>query len=235
MTETRIGGDQSDFGATLWSVVLRAQDPAAPDRRAALDQLVRAYWKPVYFFVRRRGHDVETAKDYTQGFFAAFLEKDFLSAVDRSRGRFKSFVLAALQHFLSKEYDRERAIKRGGGVKTFALEFDGREIEPAHSETPEKAFARSWAAILVGRVMERYRSECRERGAEKAAEALKLHLDGKAYAEVSAALGVSVKDVTNWLHRGRQRLRELTEEEVRPTVASEDDLRQELRDILEML
>ena len=75
MPETRMGGDGSGFGDTLWSVVLRAQDPAAPDRRAALERLIRAYWKPVYFFVRRRGHDVETAKDYTQGFFAAFLEK----------------------------------------------------------------------------------------------------------------------------------------------------------------
>lgn len=230
-----MGGSSREFADTLWSVVLRAQNPASPDRRAALDDLVRAYWKPVYYFMRRHGHPVEESKDFTQAFFAVFLEKDFLASVDRDRGRFKFFLIACLKHFLSKEYDRASALKRGGGVRIVPFDVEEGAPEPSHSDTPEREFARRWAGILVARVMERFRVECRTEGREKAADALRLHLDGQAYADIAAKLGISVKDVTNWLHRARKRLKELVEEDVRPTVATEEDLQAELRDILEML
>jgi len=113
--ETDIGGDRPGFQPTLWTMILRARDPGSPERRQALDQLIQAYWKPVYFFIRRKGRDVETAKDLTQSFFTAFVEKDFLKNVSPEKGRFRSFVLASLTYFLSDEYDRSRALKRGGG------------------------------------------------------------------------------------------------------------------------
>lgn len=230
-----MGGPSRDFADTLWSLVLRARNPASPDRRAALDDLIRAYWKPVYHFIRRHGHSVDASKDFTQAFFTVFLEKDFLASVDRSRGRFKSFLIACLRHFLSKEYDRAGALKRGGGVRVVSFDVEDGPPEPAHAETPEREFARRWAAILVGRVMEKFRTECALKAKDASARALEMHLAGAAYADIAAGLGIPVKEVTNRLHRARGRLKELMEEEVRPTVTGEEELQAELREIFELL
>src|SRR5438128_11821781 len=134
------------FATTHWSVVLAARDPAAPQAAKALEDLCRIYWHPLYAFVRRRGFAVDEAQDLTQGFFLRLLEKDYLRVVDRSKGRFRSFLRAALEHFLSNELDRAAAHKRGGDRHRLSLDFrdaEGRyQIEPADGHTPEALFER---------------------------------------------------------------------------------------------
>src|SRR6187549_3167841 len=129
------------FATTRWSLVAAAQDAAAPESRQALADLCSAYWYPVYAYVRRRGHDHHAAQDLTQGFFARLLEKNDLAAADETRGRFRSFLLTACQHFLANEHDRGTAQKRGGGQAHVPLDFadaDGRYTrEPADQTTPE--------------------------------------------------------------------------------------------------
>jgi RNA polymerase sigma-70 factor (ECF subfamily) len=212
--ETEMGGANVAFQPTLWTAILKAKDPDSPEHRASLERLLDAYWKPVYFFVRRRGHDVETAKDLTQSFFAAFLEKDFLKDVSREKGRFRSFVLAAVTHFLSNQYDRARAQKRGGGHN-----FVEAETEIAGStRTPEQAFADQWALEVMTRATAKLRAET----------------PPEDFALLSGAKPENLKeyDRKNRLHRLRVRLRELLREEIVPTVANEEDAEAELREIL---
>src|SRR5205085_1171421 len=139
---------------TRWSVVLaagQASDDAS--RRAALEELARTYWPPLYAYLRRDGHPPERAEDLTQGFFARLIEKNDLRGLNPAKGRFRSFVLAALRHYVLNERDKERALKRGGGVRT--LSFDAGEAEtrfgpgPVDQTTPEDAFNRRWALTLL--------------------------------------------------------------------------------------
>jgi len=108
--DTAIGGPKKEFQSTLWTVVLAAKDPASKDRRDALQKLIESYWKPVYLFIRRRGNDRETGKDLAQGFFTALLERNFLQYVQRDRGKFRTFLLTALEHFMADEHDRTPAL-----------------------------------------------------------------------------------------------------------------------------
>src|SRR6185312_471387 len=150
------GYDGGMFATTRWSLIAAAQDASAPAARQALADLCSAYWFPVYAYVRRRGHDHHAAQDLTQGFFARLLEKKDLAAADRTRGRFRSFLLTACQHFLANQHDHDTAKKRGGGRVHVALDFtsaDGRySHEPADATTPERLFARQWALGLLERV-----------------------------------------------------------------------------------
>jgi RNA polymerase sigma-70 factor (ECF subfamily) len=212
--ETAIGGNRPGFQPTLWTLVLRAKDPASPERRQALDLLIQAYWKPVYFFIRRKGRDIEAAKDLTQSFFTAFLEKDFLRNVSRDKGRFRSFVLASLTYFLSDEYDRANAKKRGGGFHFVEAE---EELESAEA-SPEEAFSRKWALEVMAQAVDRLKREYPP-------EDMAL-LAGEKLPE----LGVS--DRKNRLHRIRGRLRELLREIIRPSVELESDVDPEIRALL---
>jgi RNA polymerase sigma-70 factor (ECF subfamily) len=140
--ETQIGGSQYRFKETLWTAILKAKDKASPGYSEALNYLISTYWKQVYFYIRRKGSDIETAKDLTQSFFTVFLEKDFLKGVEREKGRFRTFILMTLNRFLSKERDRDRAQKRGGDQVILSLDFNQAETEchrePSIEETPEK-------------------------------------------------------------------------------------------------
>lgn len=139
-------GGARDFRTTHWSVVLQAGASVSPEQHSALERLCRAYWYPLYSFVRRRGHDAHEAQDLTQAFFARFLQKNYLADVSADKGKFRSFLLAALQHFLANEWDRTRAQKRGSGAAAISLdEQDAEErfhFEPPDELTPEKAFER---------------------------------------------------------------------------------------------
>jgi DNA-directed RNA polymerase specialized sigma24 family protein len=209
--ETSIGGSQHGFQPTLWTTILRAKDASSPERQQALQSLISTYWKPVYFFIRRRGNDVETSKDLTQSFFAAFLEKDFLKNVAPEKGRFRSFLLASLTYFLSDEYDRASAKKRGGG-----FEFVQAEQELASSEaTPEQAFFQQWAVETMSLAVARLREECTP-------EDFALLTDGKSQ-------GLSVSDRKNRLHRLRSRLREHLRAIIRPSVELESDVDSEVQ------
>ena len=211
--ETETGGANVRFQPTAWTVVREAKDGS----RDAMDRLITAYWKPVYFFVRRRGNDVEAAKDLTQAFFATALEKDFLKGVSADKGKFRSYVLAALAHFLSNAYDRAHAKKRGGDFNF--VEAEGELV--AADPTPEQAFRAKWAVDLLARAMSRLRTET-------SPDDLAL-LTGKARPDLS------VTDRKNRLHRLRLRLRECLREEILPSVDRPDEVESEIRELFAAL
>jgi len=227
------------FRPTLWTVVLRAKDPAAPDRREALERLFQTYWKPVYFLIRRT-RDAEAAQDIAQGFFTAFLEKDFLKSVEREKGKFRTFLCVALRHYMADEYDRAGALKRGGGRTLLSLDFARAETEisrvPAAKDDPDKFFQRQWALEVIKRALQALRSEFQASDRLAEFEAISLYLsaggkDAPSHADLAARLSLSETDVNNRVHRLRQRYRELILEEVRAYSESEEDARQEVRDL----
>jgi RNA polymerase sigma factor (sigma-70 family) len=234
--------DRGMFQTTRWSLVAAAKDPAAPESRQALADLCRVYWYPVYAYVRRRGHDHHAAQDLTQAFFARLLEKNDLAAADRSRGRFRSFLLAACQHFLANRRDYETARKRGGGRAHVPLDFadaDGRySREPAHDDTPERLFDRQWALGLLDRAVAELRAEYEGSGRGKLFDALKECLAGGAevpYAELADRLGMTEGAVKVAVHRLRQRYRDRLRAVIADTVAKPEDVDDEIRDLFTAL
>jgi RNA polymerase sigma factor (sigma-70 family) len=233
--ETEIGGAHRMFEPTLWSMVFQAKDGA--NRRQALEQLITLYWKPVYFYLRRRGYDVEACKDITQGFFTAFLERDFLKYVQRERGKFRTFLLTALDHFLADEYDKATAVKRGGRATIIPLDFveAEREIGAAPAdEAPENLYRREWARLVMDRALERLRKESEAAGRAIEFTIFREHLgrgESPSYADLAARLGVTETDVRNRLNRARIRFREALLEEIRAYTTTPDEAREELRDL----
>ena len=233
------------FATTHWSLVLAAKDRASPQSQEALAALCAAYWYPLYAYVRRRGHDAHQAQDLTQEFFARLLEKDYLQVVDREKGKFRSFLLAALQHFLSNEYDRAKARKRGGGGGRPALAIDfaaaeGRyALEPAHSLTPEKLFERRWALTLLDGVLARLREEYHDGGKGKLFDGLKSYLtageSAVSHAETARTLDMSEGAVKVAAHRLRKRYRELLREEIERTLDEPGRIDDEIRDLFAAL
>lgn len=235
MPETSLGGANREWLTTLWTMILSARSTTPEERRRALDQLVRLYWKPVYWFVRRKGEAVESAKDLTQAFFADFLERDSLAAVSRERGRFRAYVRASLEHFLSNEFDRRATLKRGGGQVVQSLDFEAAEAEMARDPAlpPERAFERKWALEVLQRALVRLQAE-----GHRDYPVLRQHvaLEGRAtYRELADQLGVAEHDVTNALHRARRRLMELVTDEVRGSVADPRDVADEVRALFRAL
>src|SRR5207253_3905877 len=159
-----------------------AQDRDSTEARAALAELCESYWYPLYAFIRRQGHSMEDARDLTQEFFARLLEKDYLGAVDRAKGKFRSFLLACCKHFLANERDRARALKRGGGRLTVSLDFQAAEsryaLEALQSLPPEKLFERRWALTLLDQVLVRLREEFVSAGKLPWFDRLKAYLTG---------------------------------------------------------
>lgn len=211
------------FHTTRWSVVRAAGSSPPAERRAALETLCASYRPPVLAFVRRRSADAEEAEDLTQAFFARLLEKEDLRQADPARGRFRAFLLTALQHFLANERERVRARKRGEGRAPASLEdASGAALEPAGGEPPEREFERAWARAVLARALERLAQEQREAGKE----ALFTHLapllgndeERVPHAAIAAACGTSENASRVALHRLRRRLGELVRDEVRETV-----------------
>src|SRR5262245_23008400 len=171
------------FATTRWTVVLRAGERAGPEAREALASLCEAYWYPLYAFLRRRGHAPEDAADLTQGFFARLLEKNALAAVRRGRGRFRSYLLAALENHLQNRRRGERAKKRGGGRTPLSLDrADAEEryrLEPAHEMTPERVYKRRWALTLLERALDLLRAEMEAAGKGELFAKLKPSLNGE--------------------------------------------------------
>ena len=230
------------FATTRWSLVAAARDPAAPAARQALADLCGLYWYTVYAYVRRRGYDHHPAQDLTQGFFTRLLEKHDLAAADRSRGRFRSFLLAACQHYLANQHDHEIAQKRGGGQSHVPLDFAnaaGRYArEPAHADTPEREFDRRWALELLARAVDGLRAEYAESGRAKLFHALKGCLTGGrevGHAELADELGMTVGAVKVAVHRLRQRYRDRLRTLIAETVAAPEGVDEEIRELFAAL
>ncbi|HVM61987.1 MAG TPA: sigma-70 family RNA polymerase sigma factor [Verrucomicrobiae bacterium] len=225
------------FAATRWTVVLTAGQGASPQAGRALEQLCRAYWYPLYAYVRRRGYDVHEAEDLTQEFFARLLAKNYLAGVDPSKGKFRSFLLASLKHFLANEWDRAHAAKRGGGQPLLPLDTQSAETryrqEPADELTAEKLLERQWALALLDQVLDRLQAEFAADGKSEQFDQLKLFLtEGKgatSYAAMATKLGTTEGAVKVAVHRLRRRYRELLREEIAHTVASPAEIDEEIR------
>ena len=214
------------FHTTRWSLVA---DAGAAGERAILGELCSAYWMPLYVFARRRGENVEDARDLVQDFFTTLIEKDYLAAADRERGRFRTFLLAAFKHHASKSRERERALKRGGDRVRLSLDFgDGErryQLEPADDRTPEDLFEKRWALTLLDHALERLATRERSKGAEQADrfEALRPLLTGgpaQPYREIAEQMGISETAVKVAVHRLRARYRDALRAEIADTVTN---------------
>jgi RNA polymerase sigma factor (sigma-70 family) len=242
-TEMGTGGQGTWFTSTHWSVILRAQDTSSPLAAAALEKLCRAYWYPLYVFVRRQGEDEESAKDLTQGFFSRLLEKRYLAQVQREKGKFRSFLLTAFKHFLSDEWDKARAQKRGGGQALVSLDDsrceDRYRLEPVDNMDAEKLFERRWALTLLEQARARLKDEYLESGKSSLYERLEVFEAGDRnappYAEVAAELGLTESGVKSAVFRLRQRYRELIREEVAHTVGEPEEVDREIRYLISVI
>jgi len=242
-TETATAGQGTWFTTTHWSLILNAQDTSSPVAVAALEKLCRAYWYPLYVFVRRQGEDQESAKDLTQGFFARLLEKKYLAQVQREKGKFRSFLLAALKHFLADERDKARAQKRGGGQTFVSLDDSTGEeryrLEPVDAMDAEKLFERRWALTLLEQARARVREEYLESGKAGLYDHLKPFESGDqnapSYAQVAAELGLTESTVKSAIFRMRQRYRELVREEVANTVDNPAEVDAEIRHLISVI
>jgi RNA polymerase sigma factor (sigma-70 family) len=224
------------FATTQWTPVLRA---AGSDSQAheALARLCQSYWYPLYTYVRRQGHDAPDAQDLTQEFFARMLERDWLHQVDPRLGRFRSFLLASLKHFLANERAKARTQKRGGAVPHVSLQLDSAEArfrhEPAVTSSPDKAYDRQWALTLLARALDRLQAECAASGKETLFATLKDALGGDRqsvrYGELGERLGLSETAVKVTVHRLRKRYRELLRAAIADTLVDGADVEEELR------
>jgi RNA polymerase sigma factor (sigma-70 family) len=231
------------FVTTHWSLVLLAGRSDSIHARDALEKLCRTYWPPIYAFVRRRGHNPHDAEDLTQAFFARVLAKNYFADADRAKGRFRSFLLGSLKHFLANEWDKARAQKRGGKQKAIPIDAAKLEtscgIEPADHVTPERIFERRWALTLLDQVLRRLRKEYIRDGREKLFDQLKPTLTEASrsvrYAEIAARLETSEGAVKVTVHRLRRRYRELLRAEIADTVADPGEIEDEIRNLFAAL
>ena len=235
-------GHDAQFGATHWSVVARAGDDDSEVRAAALGKLYCAYWYPVYSFIRWRRHcGHHEAEDLTQAFFVHLVEAETVKRADREKGRFRTFLLGALEKFVLNDWKRQHALKRGGQCQTISIDeavAEGRyNCEPVDdTETPGKAFDRPWAATLLHRVLDRLRKQYVESGRAGLFDALSSTLSAKAatgsYADVATKLGKSEPAVRVAVHRLRGEFRRVLRQEVADTVSSGEEIDDEIRHLI---
>lgn len=231
------------FPTTQWSRVAAAIDPVDPEARAALEDLCRDYWFPLYAFVRSRGESPHDAEDIVQGFLADLLRRGDLASLDPSKGRFRSFLRAACEHYLANQREHDRAAMRGGGLKIVSidrLEAESRYgREPMHEVTPERLFERQWALTLLARVIERLEAELVHGGKAELFARLRPALQGDGlappYPLIAAELGLSDGAVRVAAHRLRVRYREILREEVGRTTSDQADVEEEIADLLAAL
>ncbi|MBM4081881.1 MAG: sigma-70 family RNA polymerase sigma factor [Planctomycetes bacterium] len=241
--ESSVRPGAGQFATTRWTIVLTAGRSDTPQAQAALGKLCQTYWYPLYAYVRRQGHSREDAQDLTQEFFAKLIAKHYLGDVDRSKGKFRSFLLASLKHFLANEWDKSRAQKRGGGHTLVALDTQTAEnryrLEPVDTMTADRIYERRWALTLLDEVLKRLREEYAADGKAKLFDQLKVTLTGERsaipYAQVGTQLGMSEGAVKVAAHRLRQRYREALRAEIAETVASPGEVEGELRHLFAVL
>jgi RNA polymerase sigma-70 factor (ECF subfamily) len=231
------------FATTHWSIVLSAGRSDSIHVRDSLEALCRTYWHPLYSFIRRKGFSPADAQDLTQDFFTRLIEKDWQADLDRKKGKFRSFLLASLCHFLSNEIDKSKAQKRGGGRIFISIDGESAEtryrLEPSHAISAEKLFERNWAMTLLDEAMNRLRSEYVAAGREILFDTLKDTLTrGKGsqpYTELAVQLSMSESAIKVAVHRLRQRYRKVLRDEIAETVSTPDDVDDELRYLFSVL
>ena len=236
------GGAES-FATTHWSVVLLAGQSNSAQAADALEKLCRAYWYPLYAFVRRQGYDPHAAQDLTQEFFSRLLARNELESVDRSKGKFRSFLLAAMKHFLANEWNRSQRQKRGGGSAHFSLDVasaeDRYQLDPADELTPENIYERRWAETLIDSVTLRLQGEFAKAGMSRRFDELKVFLladeEPASYAEIARRLEMSEGAVRTAIYRMRQRYGELFRAEIAQTVSGVPEMEEEIRHFLKVL
>lgn len=236
-------GEPRTFATTHWSVILLACENDSMEASEALDRLCRNYWYPIYGHVRRQGKGPEDAQDLTQEFFARLLQKEYLKLADPQRGRFRTFLLTALDNFVRNDWEKSRALKRGAGQSTTLLVMrDGEERyrhEPADGLSPDKIYDKRWAATLLENVVAQLRAEYVALQKEQLFERLKSGVWGDApdesYQSLSAGLNLSEGALRVAAHRMRERYRVLLRQTVARTVATPQDVEDELRHLIAVL
>jgi RNA polymerase sigma-70 factor (ECF subfamily) len=231
------------FGATPWTDVTLAQQGVSTASRAALERLCRLYWYPVYAHIRQRGLGPHDAEDLTQEFFSLLIEKNYLEAADRRRGRFRSFLLVAVNRFLVNAYHRDHALKRGGGQAIISIDQQAAEhwleSETAAGLSPDQSFDRRWAQAVLDHTLARLRTDYTEHGKEELFDALKEfageETEHRDYTEAAARLGMTPGSVAVAVHRLRERYRELLLAEIQTTVANPEHAEAELRHLVSAL
>ncbi len=231
------------FATTHWSVVLQAGRSTSAGRSAALEQLCRTYWYPLYSFLRRKGCPQHDAEDTVQAFFAHLLAKDAIARADRTRGKFRTFLLSSLQHFSAKERARESTQKRGGGqtlVSFHELHAEARyQVEPVTNLSPERLFDQKWAASLLDQVLQTLQQEYIAAGKGPVFHELRGVLWGGSgetnYEIIAQKLGTTVGAIKVSVHRLRLRYKDCLQREVGHTVSSPNEIEEELRHLLSSL
>jgi RNA polymerase sigma factor (sigma-70 family) len=232
-----------DFATTHWSLVVAAKSNEASQTRArkALEELCKAYWYPLYAFVRNRGYSSNDAQDLTQSFFARIIEMGGFASADPEKGRFRSYLLGAMKHFLANEWHRAQAQKRGGGVSF--LELDGLDaearyaLEPAQTTDLDAGFNREWAQESIARALVTLRAESEANGKSELFEALRGSLVGAEppRSETAERLGLTVDAVKVAVHRLRQRYRAILRAGIAETVSDPSEIDDEMRCLLAAL
>ena len=228
------------FHTTHWSVVLAAGEEGSPQAATALSRLCQTYWFPVYAFIRKRGHSPEQAQDFTQDFFAGFLERNYVAKAARDRGRFRVFLMSSIENFLHNEHDRAQAQKRGGRQKLLSLDYveaeERYQFEPVEDSDPARIFEQQWAATLLETVLNRLRQEFGAEGRVGLFEDLQAHLWGDAdsipYSSLAQKSGLTEGNIKTIAHRLRQRYRALLREEIAQTVAMPSEVDDEIRHLM---
>jgi RNA polymerase sigma-70 factor (ECF subfamily) len=229
--------DRAVFATTHWSVVVEAGQEDSPRASEAISHLCETYWYPLYAYVRRQGHPPHDAQDLTQEFFARLLARNYLGTVGREKGKFRSFLLAALNHFMADERDRAMAAKRGGGKALISLDEHDAETryqaDMASPLSPDKIFEKRWATTLLEQAFAKLRAEsvAAEKGQkfDRLSVFLQDGTDPGDYTEVGRELGMAANSVAAAVHRLRQRYRELVRAEIANTVASPEEIQEEMR------
>lgn len=224
------------FTTTHWSVVLAGGAQESPEATAALENLCCTYWYPLYAYVRSRGHPADEAQDLTQEFFSRLIEKQWLANADQNKGRFRSFLVKSMNHFLANEWRRSHAAKRGGRQAFVSLDDVAEDFyarEPVSDLTPEKVFERRWALGLFERAMDRlseqYASADKTRLHDLLVQFLSVEAHDGEYARVGLELGMNSSAVATAVHRMRQHYRDLVRQEVAKTVDSDAELEAEMQ------
>jgi len=231
------------FATTHWSVVLAAGQSTDAQASEALEKLCCAYWYPLYAYVRRRGYDVQSAEDMVQGFFARLLEKNSLAGLEPFGGKFRSYLLVAMNRFLANERERAAAARRGGGRTLVSLDDESAEaeyrLERASDLTPEKIYDRRWALAVMEQAMTRLREEFTAGAMKRQFDRLHPFLSHPAaegdYAAAATELEMTPSAVAVAVHRLRQRYRELVRAEIANTVSAASEIDEELRYLLSLI